>query len=68
MNTPVLTPEFCERGYNHRAGVSDHAQYFRRWAEDSARAGGHLVAMLSAVDRLADSAHPLYRETVKLFS
>ena len=37
MSAPVLTPEFCERGYNIRAAVPDHSEYFRRWAEESAR-------------------------------
>jgi arylformamidase len=44
--TPVLTPEFCERGYNNRAAVPDHPQYFRRWAEDSARARATLSCVL----------------------
>ena len=38
MSSPVLTPEFCERGYNNRAAVPDHPEYFRRYAEDSAKA------------------------------
>ncbi|HVE50617.1 MAG TPA: alpha/beta hydrolase [Casimicrobiaceae bacterium] len=32
------TPEFVERGYNNRAAVPDHPQWFARWAELSARA------------------------------
>jgi arylformamidase len=36
VGAPVLTPEFCERGYNNRAAVPDHADYFARWARDSA--------------------------------
>lgn len=30
-------PEFCEREYNARAAVPDHAQHFRYWAEESRR-------------------------------
>ena len=36
MSAPVLTPEFCERGYNNRAAVPDHLDYFKRCAEASA--------------------------------
>lgn len=46
MNTPVLTPEFCERGYNNRAAVPDHALYFQRWADTSAAARSELPCML----------------------
>lgn len=46
MNTPVLTSEFCERGYNNRAAVPDHAEYFRRWADTSAAARSELPCML----------------------
>jgi len=36
MKTDALTPEFCERGYNIRAAVPEHPEYFARWAADSA--------------------------------
>lgn len=32
-----FTPEFVERGYNNRAAVPDHPQWFQRFAELSAR-------------------------------
>jgi arylformamidase len=35
---PELTPEFVERGYNNRAAVPDHPQWFARWAQLSAEA------------------------------
>lgn len=37
-DAPRYTPEFVERGYNNRAAVPDHAQWFVRWAELSADA------------------------------
>jgi arylformamidase len=37
-SAPVLTPEFVERGYNNRAAVPDHPQWFARWAQLSAAA------------------------------
>ena len=46
MNTLGLTPEFCERGYNNRAAVPDHADYFAHWADDSARARAALKSTL----------------------
>ena len=46
MNTPELTAEFCERGYNNRAAVPDYQQYFERWAADSARVRGTLHCAL----------------------
>ncbi|MEO7760295.1 MAG: alpha/beta hydrolase [Casimicrobiaceae bacterium] len=42
MNRSALTPEFCERGYNNRAAVPDYADYFARWAADSAAARANL--------------------------
>ncbi|MEP7084662.1 MAG: alpha/beta hydrolase, partial [Betaproteobacteria bacterium] len=42
----MLTPEFCERGYNNRAAVPDHPEYFRRYAEDSAKARATLPCSL----------------------
>ncbi|MEP6701753.1 MAG: alpha/beta hydrolase [Betaproteobacteria bacterium] len=42
MNRSALTPEFCERGYNNRAAVPDYADYFARWAADSAAARASL--------------------------
>lgn len=38
MTAPTYTAEFVERGYNNRAAVSDHAQWFARWAALSAEA------------------------------
>jgi len=35
MKNPLLTPEYCERQYNVRAAIPDHAQYFARWKEAS---------------------------------
>jgi arylformamidase len=32
-----MTPETAERGYNNRAAVPEHPQYFARWAAESAR-------------------------------
>jgi arylformamidase len=46
MNTLGLTPEFCERGYNNRAAVPDHAEYFQHWADDSAMARATLKSTL----------------------
>src|SRR4051794_12285236 len=40
------TPEECERGYNLRAAVPEHPQYFKRWAEWSADARAHLPCTL----------------------
>src|SRR5262249_8619699 len=34
----ALTPEFVERGYNLRAAVPDHPQWFERYAKTSAEA------------------------------
>jgi arylformamidase len=36
MKTPDYTPEFVERGYNNRAAVPDHPQWFVKFAELSA--------------------------------
>ena len=36
MSSVVHTPESVERGYNMRAAVADHAQWFARYAERSA--------------------------------
>lgn len=33
---PAYTTEFCEREYNARAAIPDHAQIFARWAETAA--------------------------------
>jgi arylformamidase len=38
MKAPQYTPEFVERGYNNRAAVPDHPQYFARFAAESAAA------------------------------
>ena len=37
MQAIDFTPEFVERGYNNRAAVPDHPQWFERFAELSAR-------------------------------
>jgi len=34
----ALTAEEVERGYNNRAAVPDHPQWFERWAQASAEA------------------------------
>jgi arylformamidase len=34
--TPVLTPEFVERGYNNRAAVADHPHWLAQYPERSA--------------------------------
>src|SRR5262249_54118858 len=44
--TAALTAELAERGYNNRAAVPDHADYFARWPKDSALARGTLRATL----------------------
>lgn len=33
---PAYSTEFCEREYNARAAIADHAQIFARWAEQGA--------------------------------
>ncbi len=38
MSAPPCTPESVERGYNNRAAVPDHPQWFERWARASATA------------------------------
>jgi len=38
MKAPTYTPEFVERGYNNRAAVPDHQQFFARWAAASEEA------------------------------
>ncbi|MEO8133422.1 MAG: alpha/beta hydrolase [Betaproteobacteria bacterium] len=60
-DSPVLTPEFCERGYNNRAAVPDHADYFRRWADDSAEVRAQLACEID----LRYGARP--KETMDLF-
>lgn len=35
MGSPQYTAEFVERGYNNRAAVPDHPQWFERWARAS---------------------------------
>ena len=61
MSAPALTPELCERGYNNRAAVPDHPQYFKRWAEASAQAR---AALHPALD-LRYGPRP--KETLDLF-
>lgn len=61
MNSPVLTPESCERGYNNRAAVPDHAEYFKRYAEDSIRARATLRCTLDV------RYGPRPKETLDLF-
>jgi arylformamidase len=39
-------PEFLSREYNNRVLVKDHAQYFARWAEASARARATMTCYL----------------------
>jgi arylformamidase len=41
-----LTREFVEAGYNNRAAVPDHPQWFVRWAEDSAAVRARLAPAL----------------------
>jgi arylformamidase len=36
MPTPIYTKEFVERGYNNRAAVPDHPQWFEKYARASA--------------------------------
>ena len=38
MTGPALTAEAVERGYNNRASVPEHPQWFERWAKASAEA------------------------------
>jgi arylformamidase len=38
VTAPVYTPDFVERGYNNRAAVPDHAEWFVRYMELSAAA------------------------------
>jgi arylformamidase len=45
MNAPVSN-EALAREYNNRALVPDHAQYFARWAEESARARSTMSCQL----------------------
>jgi arylformamidase len=40
MTDPVLTPEFVERGYNNRAAVAEHPQWFAKYPELSAATRG----------------------------
>lgn len=41
-----FTPEFVERGYNNRAAVPDHQQWFDRWAAKSEEARARLAPKL----------------------
>lgn len=38
MSAPIYTAELVERGYNNRAAVPDHPQWFAKWAAMSAEA------------------------------
>ena len=44
----TLSPEDAERGYNNRAAVPDHPQYFARWAIESARVRSALHCVIDA--------------------
>ena len=56
-----LTPDEAERGYNNRAAVPDHPQFFARWAADSARVRSALHCSLDV--RYGPGA----KETMDLF-
>lgn len=61
MNAIRLTPEYCERGFNNRAAVPDHAEYFRRWADESADLRAHVPCEID----LRYGSRP--KETLDLF-
>jgi arylformamidase len=61
MATPLYTPEFVERGYNNRAAVPEHPQWFARFAELSGAARDRYRPTLD----LRYGAHP--KETLDLF-
>jgi arylformamidase len=61
MTAPLLTPEYCERGYDNRAAVPEFPQYFKRWAEDSAA----VRSTLRCVQDVRYGGRP--RETLDLF-
>lgn len=46
MSHPAYTPEFVERGYNNRAAVPDHPQWFARFASSSQEARAALAPKL----------------------
>lgn len=60
-SSPVLTPEEVERGYNNRAAVPEHPQWFERWARESDAARGKLR------HRLDVRYGPNPKETLDLF-
>ena len=61
MQAVDYTPEFVERGYNNRAAVPDHPQWFQRFAELSARTVDRYRPALD----LRYGSHP--KETLDLF-
>jgi arylformamidase len=68
---PPYTAEFCEREYNARAAIPDHAQIFARWAEAAAMTRRQHACILdlpygeSAAERL--DVFPTRREDAPLF-
>jgi len=61
MEASVFDPAFLAREYNNRALVPDHATFFARWAEQSARARASMICDLER--RYGDGP----RDTVDVF-